>query len=253
MWNFELLHTAGLICRIIYNDDLEEISKIYNAIVGPKNNNETMLWLHKKASHAMSSFTFRTSTPSSLVGNIISDSFNKCSSNNLMVMSTRGIISIEKVRIFSKGIETDLLKQFVKNVPIFPEFIVNSCDLLISQFQKAGKLTNFGVSDVIEELSSRVLEIDEFIAFLKWFIFYRSSNNVSQFEMAKISNVAIINCQNQKENDSLEKPTKKSKPLSFFKYYLNPKVITPGMDLPDNVIPYEISKHFTKPEMEIAI
>ena len=69
-YNEELLRIAGILCRIIYEDEMVQINRIYNDNIesDDENVNYDRELLEKRAAHVLTHFTFKQSTPNSRVG-----------------------------------------------------------------------------------------------------------------------------------------------------------------------------------------
>jgi hypothetical protein len=91
--------------------------------------------------------------------------------------------------------------------------------------------------DVLFELKNRVLAEDELIELLKWWISYGSKgNNINQTEFSQFMQLACIG--------------NKYRTLSTIRYFLNPSIIPPDVELPAETLPYSISKNLKKPDLE---
>lgn len=141
-WNQELLSMGGLLARILYEDDLEGIAKLYNEMqLDP----ESESWLQDKASHTMAGFMFRPSTPSPLVGRILSAYFSKSCSRPLSVSSSRGIKPVTEVRLPDAS-----MKDFIKQIPVIPEKVMEQCTELIKQLEGRGAIRKMSIEDVYQ-------------------------------------------------------------------------------------------------------
>src|SRR5687767_7018487 len=99
-----MLSMAGTLCRILYEDEMDQITLLYNKKIGAnarddKNTNPFRECLEKRAAHAFTHFTFNTSTPNVQVGRITELQFFNCSKEILSVLSTNGVLPISNVRI----------------------------------------------------------------------------------------------------------------------------------------------------------
>ncbi|PKY61548.1 hypothetical protein RhiirA4_486670, partial [Rhizophagus irregularis] len=78
----------------------------------------------------------------------------------------------------------------------------------------------------------RALSEEEIIKLLKWWISYLSKGNQYDTRLLKFTRIS----------DS-------SQTLDTIKFYLNPHKISSDIDIPFEVIPYNISKNFTQQEL----
>src|SRR4051794_34178873 len=73
-YNTEMLCLAGILCRILYEDEMSQITRLYNEMIGPnvnvddENTKSAREWFEKRAAHALTHFTFKQSTPNMQVG-----------------------------------------------------------------------------------------------------------------------------------------------------------------------------------------
>ena len=74
-WNQEVLAMCGVLSRIVYEGELALMDKLFCGLGEGGNDQESLLYFFKRGSHALSSFTYGTSTPSPLVSRILNNSF----------------------------------------------------------------------------------------------------------------------------------------------------------------------------------
>ncbi len=125
VWNQEILSMGGLLARIIAEDDLQSIEKIYKEM---KLDAVSELWLEKKASHNLTCFTFQQTTPAHLVGRLISSHFYACTSRPIQMISQKGLLPASLVRL-----KDSRMSGFLKNTPIVPEYTEKQCQELIKR------------------------------------------------------------------------------------------------------------------------
>src|SRR6266498_1701849 len=117
--------------------------------------------LEKRAAHALTHFTFKQSTPNSLVGEIIESQLFSCFEQELSILSTNGVLPISSVRIPNLK-----MAGFIKRVSVVPNIILEQCDAF---FKKATELVKeLTFQDVLFELQCRPLCENEIIELLKW-------------------------------------------------------------------------------------
>ncbi|KAJ3078512.1 hypothetical protein HK102_004456, partial [Quaeritorhiza haematococci] len=192
-WNQELLCMGGLLARIIYEDEMSAVSRMW-AELSLDPDSET--WLQKRGAHAMQSFHFRPSTPSSIVGRILASLFLKLSTRPLSVISTKGVLPVNQVRL-----PDPKMAGFIKNVPLIPELVLKKCDQMMKQMEQSGVIRRCGLPDVFTELSTidaktkqkRSLTNQEAVELFRWWIDYRRMYGVSHNELSSFLELALLN------------------------------------------------------------
>ncbi|CAI2169488.1 1796_t:CDS:2 [Funneliformis geosporum] len=234
IYNEELLRITGILCRIVYEDEMFNIEQIYNFISRSNDEGTKVVreWLEKRAAHALSHFTFQKSTPDSLVGEIIESQFFNCSEQELSILSTNGVLPISCIRIPDPGIAG-----IIKQVPIVPNIALERCITFFDKARAMGLIRELTFQDVLVELKGRMLCEDEMVNLLKWWICYCSKgNHVSEkIEFMQFSKIRVGDI---------------SRSLRAFDYYLNPGIIPPDIDLPVEVLPYSISKNLQLKDLD---
>ncbi|RIA78752.1 hypothetical protein C1645_810982, partial [Glomus cerebriforme] len=173
VYNGEMLYLAGTLCRILYEDEMTQITQLYNEMISTdikdsentnsENTNSIQELLENRAAHALTHFSFNPSTPNEQVGRMIESQFFDCLKRKLSVLSTNGVLPISDIRIPNLEMEG-----FIQKVPLVPKIILEQCD---SFFKKANKKMNIieelNIQDVLYELNNRTLSEDEMIKLLK--------------------------------------------------------------------------------------
>ncbi|RGB35129.1 hypothetical protein C1646_814947 [Rhizophagus diaphanus] len=225
VYNNEMLCLAGTLCRILYEDEMAYIEQLYNEMISDDNSDSFRNWIDIWAAYNLTYCTFRNSTPNEKVGRILESQFFNCTKKNLPILSTNGVLPISNVRIPNPEMEG-----FIKIVPRVPKILFDQCIGFFMKakdtFQIIGDLT---LNDVLYEIRNRTLSEDEMAKLLNWWITYRSrGNNVEPSEFNQFMQFARVD--------------KKSQSLSTICYFLNPGTITSDVDIPDDVLPYTISR-----------
>ncbi|RIA91695.1 hypothetical protein C1645_692396 [Glomus cerebriforme] len=238
IYNSEMLCLAGILCRILYEDEMAQITRLYNEMIGPnvKANEEDTKpvreWFENRAAHALAHFTFKPSTPNKQVGKITELQFFSCSRQTLSIFSSNGVLPISNVRLPNPE-----MAGFIKSVPVVPKVILEQCDAFFKKAKDMRLIEELTLQDVLHELKNRILSENETVELLKWWISYRSKgNNVNQMEFSQFMQLACIG--------------NKSRTLSTIRYFLNPSVIPPDVDIPVEVLPYTISKPLKNQDLE---
>jgi len=233
-WNQEILTMSGLLSRIIYEDELDQISKLYKEM---SHDAESQNWLINRSAHAMTAFTFKLSTPSPLISRLHSHYFyrfdSKLAKFPLNIMSTQGILPHPNVRI------PDPTITFIQTIPMIPETIMKNCSAMIEFLETRGSLKRIGIQDVFADLDARIIKQDEVVTILTWWLNYRKNGGGSNEDLNNFLSILKI----QLDTGSVL-------PLAYFQYFLNPKIISPDLPLNDNVLPLRISSKFSQKDLE---
>ncbi|RUS32742.1 hypothetical protein BC938DRAFT_474458 [Jimgerdemannia flammicorona] len=242
VWNQELLAMGGLLCRVVYEDELEQIGKLFCELIGiqtivdkvklkaeMQNSAESVhVWLERRATHALLSFTFHPSTPSPIVGRHQKTYFSNMSKVSPNIITTHGVHRVIDARLPDPDMDP-----FVKTIPTIPVDLVKQCEVAIGALEAAGTLKRLGLDDVFRELEARPLDVQEMTALLKWWCDEYTRNPVvaedkNRIRLLQLAIVAL--------------PDGKTLPLSTVKWWLNPKVVPSDVPVPREVLPYEMTK-----------
>ncbi|KAF9202020.1 hypothetical protein BGZ49_007791 [Haplosporangium sp. Z 27] len=241
LWNHELLSMAGLLSRALYEDELSQIGKLYQEIIlanhKPDEPDDVGIakareWLENRALHALQAFQFHPSTPSPQVGHYIDAYFFRMSTLALSILSSNGVKELDKVRI-----PDSTMSSFLKQTPTIPANVYAGSQKFIDKLEKAGQVQRITFKDVLTELENRTLTESQMVAMLKWWINFSSKYALPDSDVNAFFQLALV-C----SGDSV-------KPLSTFKWFVNPKVTPIDMPLPPDTLPYDITKTFTQPEL----
>ncbi|RUS25101.1 hypothetical protein BC938DRAFT_472625 [Jimgerdemannia flammicorona] len=232
-WNKELLAMGGLLCRIVYEDELEKIGLIVKVVekmpsstngIGGDNSEQTRLV--RRAIHAMLSFSFKESTPNAIVGQDQETYFLKMSRKPPSVLTSHGVVPVTEARM------PDPKLSFIQTVPVVSSEIIQKCEAILKKWEGEG-LRKMSIEDVFNELRKRALPIAEMRFLLEWWIDYGDSNAVTESTRSQLLELAKI---------AIQEGTNVS--LSHIQFWLNPEIVSHDMPLETTVLPYEISKNF---------
>lgn len=189
--------------------------------------------IDRRATHALTHFMFRRSTPNEKVGKISESQFFECSKKPVSILSTNGVLPISNVRIPNPE-----MKGFLKTVPVVSTITFEKCNLFFMKAKDSFKLIEeLSLKDVLFELKSRTLSEVELVELLKWWISCRSKGNkIDPSEHKQFMQLAHIGS--------------KSRSLDTICYFLNPSIVPPNMDVPVEVLPHTISKNFKNQDLE---
>jgi hypothetical protein len=238
IYNGEMLRVAGILCRILYENEMAQIAWFFNEkIVNNTKNDEDIEsirgYLECWAIHTLTHFTFKPSTPNAQVGTITESQFFTCSKNILPILSTNGVLPISNVRIPNPE-----MAGFIKTVPVVPKIVYEQCYPFFRKARDTMKLIKeLTLQDVFHELSSRTLSEDEMIDLLKWWFSYKSKGS-------------IVRATESLQFMQLARFGDNSRSLSTIRYFLNPTVIPSDIDVPVDVLPFTISKNLRMQDLE---
>ncbi|KAI8829064.1 hypothetical protein BJ741DRAFT_538973 [Chytriomyces cf. hyalinus JEL632] len=235
IWNQDLITVGGLLSRILFEDEMQSIAELFS---GASLDEAAQRWLFNRASHALSAFTFKPSTPSSIVGRLNQMFFYKSSNRPMSMISTQGVLPLPQVRLP----DTSMLG-FIKQIPIVPAETLATCADLITELKSNNMIQTMGLQDAFVELNKRTLTIDEVVELLKWWRGYKKVRAVSPADSSQLFQLLVV-------VDPLGAPEKLPVRMFDLKHHVNLKVIPAGMPLPDTVLSTEISKHFSKQDLE---
>lgn len=263
IWNKELLAVGGLLSRLVYNDEMEQIGRLYRELVGTEayvdktaieGTDSAKLMLEKRAAHALKSFAFQNSTPSSVVSQVHEEWFFKSCKIPLNIITSHGIQPISITRTVPDHLSlsghsiTQLLDRFVKTIPTIPSSVFQECKQSLTKLTSYGLLQPLGLNDVLKELDTRSLQPDEMVACMKWWVECNvgnvaipasTRNNLNETTRAQFLETAVMDRGDEK--GLLQ--------LSRTNYWQNPKMIPLDMSVPTNTMPFSISKNFTTQEL----
>ncbi|KAF7726033.1 hypothetical protein EC973_009098 [Apophysomyces ossiformis] len=258
VWNKELLAMGGHLSRLVYDDEIDAIDRLYKELVGneqivnklepEENDDNAKTMLQKRASHALYSFTFRNSTPSAIVGRGLEERFLHSGKVPLRLMTSHGIESISGTRLLSDSKLNNSMRDtsldsltgtFVKTIPTLTPTMVERCRKSIEKFVSLGLLKPLGFSDIIKELNSRPLNEEEMVGCMKWWIAWNrgkwnaspGTERLNGDMKAQFLDAAILDCGDNKLI-----------PLSQAKWWINPKIIPLDVSVPPSTLPFAVTK-----------
>lgn len=210
---------------------------------------ETRSKLVGRVLHALKFFEFYDSQPSREVSSHLRDAFFGCSSNaNIQMMSSIGVRMAKGIRL-----PDPILASFMKNIPWLPKEILEADPTIVKYLKHTGMIRNVEFSDIIQELQSRPLTLDECIACLNWWTTESRidlpSNRDNYATIRKQFLDAIVVAIDIKQTEG-----GKIIPLNSIRYFFNPKSLSAASipidgPLPDSLLPIAISKFFKSEEI----
>lgn len=246
VWNKELLYVGGFLARTAYE---LELSNIQNLWEGAAKSNGTQDfrppqeledWLLQRFIHVLKFFTFHHSTPSSEVSQLLETSFYGCSTLPLKLLSSAGVRGALDIKEFDP-----VFSKFLKHLPVLPQPVIQEGARTIKALQAQGMLSSITFLDVLQELRQHPLNEEELIACLKWWTSLGQDH--TDVNMAQ-TRVQLLNAAVLSGADG------KVLPLSSVQYFINTKTLGTHIPLdgplPFTLMPLNITKHFTPPELK---
>lgn len=164
-WNKQLLYTAGCLARTIYDREMESTASQMRLSARDFN------LLRNRFMNLLYFFTFQPSTPNRAVSIAIQDAFYDCTTSGICLLTPDGVFPANRVRSHNS-----ICSQFLKNVPMVEASTYPMIKGMLGH--RAGViLKDVEFSDVIEELKIRLLNKDEVVACLQWFIMRTSTQS----------------------------------------------------------------------------
>ncbi|KAG8814868.1 hypothetical protein FRC17_000941 [Serendipita sp. 399] len=248
VWNIELLHVCGYLSRVAYENELSDIARLYSDALLPNGafsgeDEERASQLHyqlqHRCLHALRFFTFRPSTPSSDVSEIMQSAFFDASSV-FNILSTVGVRSSKEVRVWNS--ETD---RFIRLVSVLPRRINLGASRMINVLLARNMIAQMSFDDVVWELQHRCFGEDEMIECLKWLAkLPEDLPSYSRFKQLFLDAAAFM--VRDKETATRPAATRLVK-LSSIQTYFEPSGFVPsGGPFPASTLPslFTISKGF---------
>lgn len=240
-WNMEMLRAAGIVCRIAWSCEMQEIKeKIVRQANGrTKIRMEEVSPFLDEAITVFNNFTFRESTPSASIGQLLEDAFWTCSKKaSIEVLSTCGVLPSHDVRIAPKDMS------FMEGIPILPEKLAGAANTLVSKLVDFGLLTEVTVSDVKVALESFPLSTPQVAEFLGWLVKQSIRGQLDKSTIASLLAVAVAN------DDSPEDNASPLLQLGEIRHFLNPSRTPVDLPVPPSVMPFKFTKSMSKHELE---
>jgi hypothetical protein len=240
-WNMEMLRAAGIVCRIAWSCELDELrektrreangrSKIRMEHVSP---------FLDEAITTFKNFTFRESTPSASIGSLLEDAFWTCNKKaSIEVVSTCGVLPTHDVRIAPKDLS------FMSGIPILPEKLASEAGKFVSKLVDFGLLTEVTVSDIKLALESSPLTVSQVSEFLNWLTKQATQGKLDKSTVSNLLAVAVANDDNPEGNAS---PLLQ---LGEIQHFLNPSRTPVDLPVPPTVMPFKFTKSMSKHDLE---
>ena len=205
---------------------------------------ELRKWFYDKAKHNLQFFTFHHSTPSAVVSNEMRSAFFSCVAPEqpFLIVSSAGIKSAFYVRM-----PDPTFAAFLKELPVFPEELLDSSKLMVAALRERGMLKDIAFADVLKELRERPLPEEEMIACLEWWIktSEKSQAGITGIRREFLDAAVLTVCSSDSGNEKLI-------PLKGVKVFLNRQNVAIPTDgpLPSRLLPISISRKFDSAHLQ---
>ena len=240
-WNMEMLRAAGIVCRIAWHSEMEELKKrILNKAVGVKKiRSEQIEPFLQEGITIFKNFTFRESTPSPKTGELIEDAFWRCGKKpQIDVLSSCGVLPTHQVRIAPKDLS------FVEGVPVLPEKLVEEAKPLVDKLVEYGLITEVTVSDIREALETNPLSSKQLSEFLTWLLKNAANGSLDQQTIQRLLSITVAN------EDSTDEGAGRLLMLGGVEYHHNPSRIPSHLPVPETVMPLKYTSGYSKVQIE---
>ena len=239
-WNVELLRVAGILARISWGSETDELSGKLSKVAqnaGRKlPNKEDINTVLPEASFLHETYTWHESTPSPEVATLIEEAFWTCNQKStIATLSTSGVIPSSEVRLASEQLS------FVEGIPTLPEALVKVG--LVKKLIDYGVITEVTISDIKKTLQDKALSSVQLQQFLEWLGHKALKNEIDRFMVRSLLNVTVANDE--------ENGVGKIIVLGEMKNFLNVSRIPPEMPIPYTTLPFKFTKKLAKADLEL--
>ena len=245
-WNLEMLRAAGVVCRIAWSAEMAAIKGKIQARRGPGKSSKIRMDdikdLLPEAVHTANQFTFRESTPSTLLGQTIEDAFWMCNREaSIELLSTCGVIPSQQVRIAPKELS------FMETIPAVPGIFEVEASDFVKKLAEFGLLTEITVTDIKRELEASTLYSSQVTEFLTWLAKKSLSGELDEPAVQSLLRAAAANDSDPEDANVL---SNRLLVLADMSYFLNPQRIPADLPVPPFVMPFKYTKTLGKKELE---
>ena len=242
-WNMSMLRIAGIVCRIAWTGEMQIIKdKLLRISSSASKSNSSQLdvaLVVPEAIHALNQFTFRDSTPSSQVGQIVEEAFWTCSKDaSIDILSTQGVLPSHLVRIATEDLS------FVDGIPVLPTPLKEQAKGFIDKLMDFHIITEITVSDIKKELEAKALTAQQLGDFIKWLVLKAQSNEIDQGTVRSLLKATVANDDNNNSGQG------RVLVLSEIQYFVNPSRIPFELPIPPSAMPITFTKSLSKANLE---
>jgi len=222
-----LSHLGVLTCRVLYDMEMENISKRFNP---EKPEDQDLI---AESIHLLNLFTFHPTTPAGRVRTYIEESFFAASKDTtLPLLTTKGVKPSNYIRIANTS---DV--PFLINTPLLPDAIATAARTFIDRLVDAEILKKASWEDVKSELSGRTLSTEHAVQFLRWL----AKEGLPPNKQMELISMAVVVLGDEKAGKILN--------LGAISSFVVPGHIPSQGGLPPYVLPLELGKTFSSREL----
>ncbi|BGO96619.1 hypothetical protein RTG_00437 [Rhodotorula toruloides ATCC 204091] len=238
-WNQELLWAGGVLARTVFEEEMEEIGRIWKR-AGKELEKEKREDLEQRALHLIRFFTFYKSTPQEVVGGTQEESFFASNSGtSITLLSTVGPTAAHKLRLPSPH-----LAGFIKSTPVVPPLVADGAPRFLFVLRDKGFIRDISLEDIFADLSSHSLTVSEAAECFKWWTSLASNPSYDPRLLTRLKDVAMLSVPDSSSPDGT-----RILPLGACKTYVNPKVVPVDMPLPEHTLPFELSRQLSHSDL----
>ncbi|KAG8531915.1 uncharacterized protein KY384_003551 [Bacidia gigantensis] len=239
-WNVELLRVAGIIARIAWGGEMQQIQdKLSRTIQGAgrqKVIKEDITAVSQETVFLHKAYSFEETTPAAEVGTLMEEAFWTCNQKvAISTLSTSGVLPASQVRLEPEELS------FVEGIPSLPAQLLKTG--LVKKLIDYGVITEVTVSDIKSELERKAINAAQLKQFLGWVL---QKVRVSEMDVAMAQSLLSAAVANDDEDG-----TPKLIILGEMKSFLNPNRIPAEMPIPPSVLPFKFTKDINKPVLEL--
>ena len=245
IWNKELLWTVGWLARGVYSVEMERFRNLWISL-GPDDSLlsdiiQARARISKQAIHLLRFFTFHPSTPSGLVSTHIESAFFAThTASPLHIISTKGPMPVTSVRMP----HVQLTPWLPSVAVLIPELAKQSNEEpVIARLRERGLLKDIGLDDVVDALERNPLDEEKAVGLIRWWISMTKNSAFDGRLRAKIMNAAVLRVLHSLAASNEERIVR----LADINTWLNPATIPTEMPVPNETLPYAISKQIGNP------
>ncbi|KUI52810.1 Sacsin [Cytospora mali] len=241
-WNIEMLRVAGIMTRLAFANEMADLDAKLKRVAearakGARPSKEEVARFIPEALHIFRTYTFKDSTPSANVGQIIEESFwfafQKAS---IEVYSSRGVLPSTKVRVGSEE-----MSKFVDGIPVI---LSEMKDVpMIRKLEDFGLIESINVDDIRKELEAKALNKDQLIHFISWAGKKAANRELDPGSRARLFDVAVATISEVEGSGEIIA-------LSSIRNYLSSNKIPPGLPIPPTTIPFAFTHQIAEHQLQ---
>ncbi|PNY26469.1 Uncharacterized protein TCAP_03605 [Tolypocladium capitatum] len=238
-WNVELLRAAGIIARLAFSNEMDDLSKRLRNPAGPgkKISKESIAKFMPEALHTLKTFTFGDSTPSGQVGQIMEEAFWTCFKKaSIEMYSSQGVLQTTQVRLGS-----DDLSSFVDSIPIVLEQMKESA--FVRKLIDFGLISHITVTDVKQELEAKALTKSQAINFISWVGKKSLSGELDPGSRSALLEVAVATAGDETDQGEIVA-------LGSIENFQNVSKIPANLPMPPTTIPFAFTVNSPVAELQ---